>query len=123
MKELILGTVTLEMVEAVPLGSAKHEIEYVCVKEETVEHGVPHGHDDVEDPLSVKNEELASSEDFLEPRVFNIEKTEDEEDEETVKENGLEELEPEVKSISGSEQGSITTRGSVASIFLHHAVS
>ncbi|XP_046981725.1 uncharacterized protein LOC124550954 [Schistocerca americana] len=66
---------------------------------------MPDGHDSPQDPLSIAKEESSSSEDFLGPGTYNIDKTENEEDEEEpVCEEDGQELSHEVESTSSDSE-------------------
>ncbi|XP_049769147.1 uncharacterized protein LOC126106799 isoform X4 [Schistocerca cancellata] len=89
----------MEMVETDPLVSVKQEIEYVCVKQESLdvqEWEVPDDRNNAQDPLSIDKEECPSPEDHLMSSTFNIVKTEYEDDEgHTGSNNDREDYSPE----------------------------
>ncbi|XP_049769145.1 zinc finger protein 271-like isoform X2 [Schistocerca cancellata] len=106
----------MEMVETDPLVSVKQEIEYVCVKQESLdvqEWEVPDDRNNAQDPLSIDKEECPSPEDHLMSSTFNIVKTEYEDDEgHTGSNNDREDLKHEIESTSsGSEPKSTVSIG------------
>ncbi|XP_049841500.1 neurofilament medium polypeptide-like isoform X16 [Schistocerca gregaria] len=78
-------TIKQEPVEADAQVSPKQEVEYISVKEEPLglqEWEMPECHSSAQDPLSFTKEECSLSEDYIGPITYNIDKTENEEDEE-----------------------------------------